>query len=190
MTDLKQHSPYSLVETATQIPGVDFVTRSPNGPFVDLGIVVHRFNPGAGASHERMYLSVDTVRELAVQAGLIPDPSAEPVEETPADPDYPPATADYARGYLDALKERLDNDLNSALDTLGFLVDRLRELDRVRSVPRTRAPRRDAGALAPVGAGASGDDAVLPESAEAAGGILAGLDFEADEPADVDGEGV
>jgi hypothetical protein len=56
---------WSMVDAPTLQPAVDFVTKSPNGPFLDTGINVIPEMRG------RVYLSVDTIREMAEIAGLL-----------------------------------------------------------------------------------------------------------------------
>ena len=63
---MKQHSPYQKVEIAQIAPGDDYITRSLKGPFVDTGLQI---KPGQ-ARHGRVYLSIDTVREMADILGL------------------------------------------------------------------------------------------------------------------------
>jgi hypothetical protein len=63
---MKQHSPYTRVEAPQFAPGDDYITRSLKGPFVDTGLQI---KPGQ-ARHGRVYLSIDTVREMAEILGL------------------------------------------------------------------------------------------------------------------------
>lgn len=70
-----QHSPYTKVAAPTLAPGDDYITRSLKGPFVDTGLQI---KPGQ-ARHGRVYLSIDTVREMAQILGLFD--GLAPVEE-------------------------------------------------------------------------------------------------------------
>lgn len=72
---MKQHSPYTLVQSPTLAPGDDYITRSLKGPFIDTGLQI---KPGQ-ARHGRVYLSIDTVREMAQILGLFDE--EKPVEE-------------------------------------------------------------------------------------------------------------
>ena len=61
-----QHSPYTKVAAPALAPGDDYITRSLKGPFIDTGLQI---KPGQ-ARHGRVYLSIDTVREMAQILGL------------------------------------------------------------------------------------------------------------------------
>ena len=61
---------WMLVDAPALQPGVDFITKSPNGPFIDTGLDVKFEQRG------RMYLSVETIREMAQVAGLLEAKSA------------------------------------------------------------------------------------------------------------------
>ena len=62
---------FVLVDKPEHQPGVDFLTRSGVGPFVDTGIdVVRRGQPGLPFVTERVYLSVATIKSLAAVAGI------------------------------------------------------------------------------------------------------------------------
>jgi hypothetical protein len=63
---MKQHSPYTKVASPALAPGDDYITRSLKGPFIDTGLQI---KPGQ-ARHGRVYLSHDTVREMAEILGL------------------------------------------------------------------------------------------------------------------------
>lgn len=73
---MKQHSPYTKVEVPAFAPGDDYITRSVKGPFVDTGLQI---KPGQ-ARHGRVYLSKDTVREMAEVLGLFDGLVPEDVE--------------------------------------------------------------------------------------------------------------
>lgn len=116
---MEQHTRYTVVPTAILPPGVDWVTRSPNGPLIDTGVDV------AWNERGRLYLSVDTIREMAETAGLFetPDEIQERID------------AAYAEGFSDGVKEELSGHLDGAVDQLGFLVDSLRAVNSRNSVP-------------------------------------------------------
>ena len=50
---------WSMIDAPTLLPAVDWITRSPNGPFLDTGINISVENKG------RVYLSVETRRDMA-----------------------------------------------------------------------------------------------------------------------------
>ena len=54
-----------LTDAPALAPGVDFITKSPNGPFIDTGLNVTFEMRG------RLYLSVETIEEMAKVAGLL-----------------------------------------------------------------------------------------------------------------------
>lgn len=102
-----------IVESPAEFPGVDYLTGSAVGPFVDTGVyVTHK---ETGRRFGRIYLSKATVLALAEMFGEgLRGPSSE----------------DYARGYFDALKEdtrgTLDataRDLRRALDIIAPVAD-------------------------------------------------------------------
>lgn len=82
---------WALVDAPTLQPAVDFITKSPNGPFIDTGLNVTFEQRG------RLYLSVETIKEMAEVAGLLDNKNAQ--EKSLHD------TATYNRGYEDGLKE-------------------------------------------------------------------------------------
>lgn len=75
-------------------PAEDFITRSPNGPFIDTGFDVTFEKRG------RVYLSVETIREMAVVAGILENKNAQ--EKNLHD------EGNYNRGYEAGLKEGAD----------------------------------------------------------------------------------
>lgn len=85
---------WALVDAPALMPGVDFVTRSPNGPFIDTGISVSVENKG------RVYLSVETIKEMAEIAGLLETKNAQ--ERSIYDMEI------YNEGYKAGLKEGTD----------------------------------------------------------------------------------
>lgn len=62
---------WALVDAPTQMPGVDWITKSPNGPFIDTGIKVIPEMRG------HVYLSVETIKEMAEIAGLLENKNAQ-----------------------------------------------------------------------------------------------------------------
>lgn len=85
---------WAIVDAPALMPGVDFVTRSPNGPFIDTGISVSVENRG------RVYLSVETIKEMAEIAGLIETKNAQ--ERSLHDMEI------YNEGYKAGLQEGAD----------------------------------------------------------------------------------
>lgn len=97
---------YHVVPVATLAPGVDWVTRSPEGPFIDTGVEV------AFAEHGRLYLSVETVRQLADVAGLLDGLVIDGME----------IEAAREEGYERALKESIVEHLGSYISELGGIL--------------------------------------------------------------------
>jgi hypothetical protein len=62
---------WSMTDAPTLAPAVDFITRSPVGPFIDTGVNTTVETKG------HVYLSVDTIREMAEIAGLLESKSAQ-----------------------------------------------------------------------------------------------------------------
>lgn len=62
---------WSMTDAPTLQPAVDFITKSPNGPFIDTGMDVRFEQRG------RVYLSVETIKEMATIAGLLESKNAE-----------------------------------------------------------------------------------------------------------------
>jgi hypothetical protein len=80
-----------LTNAPTLQPAVDFITKSPVGPFIDTGFNVPFELRG------RVYLSVETIREMAQVAGLLESYNAQ--EKNLHDMGY------YNKGYEAGLKE-------------------------------------------------------------------------------------
>lgn len=99
-------SRYQFVETATMLPGFDFVTKGITGPFIDTGRDVNFAETG------RVYLSVDTVREMAQNAGLFEHEVHDNAESF---------QNGFDAGYAAALKERdtIDDLARDLADRLG-----------------------------------------------------------------------
>lgn len=130
---------YDIVQNATELPGVDFFTRTSVGPFLDTGKSVWVLTAN-GKAHEHVYIALSTLKELAGVAGIL---SATEAEKNRA----------YGEGYADSLKENIGGDLRGLADTLSFVTERL---DSIRSA----LGASDLGSrLAPEGAGATGADA-------------------------------
>lgn len=85
---------WSITDAPTLQPAVDFITKSPNGPFIDTHFDVAFENRG------RVYLSVETIKEMAEVAGLLENKNAQ--EKNLHD------EANYNRGYEAGLKEGAD----------------------------------------------------------------------------------
>ena len=82
---------WTLTDAPVLQPAVDFITKTPNGPFIDTGFDVAFENRG------RIYLSVETIKEMAEVAGLLDSRNAQ--EKNLHD------EANYNRGYEAGLKE-------------------------------------------------------------------------------------
>lgn len=85
---------WALVDAPTQMPAVDWITKSPNGPFIDTGIKVVPEMRG------HVYLSVETIKEMAEIAGLLESKNAK--ESNLYDLEI------YNRGYKDGLNEGVE----------------------------------------------------------------------------------
>jgi len=103
-----------LVQSATLYPYKDAITGSEKGPFIDTGI---QTTPDFGDQlGKRIYLSLDTVREMAALAGV-----------THAAADTGEAhTRGYVEGKLDAIQEDLGGNLARIAGDLGVVVAHLR----------------------------------------------------------------
>ena len=97
-------SPYKVVGTAGKAPGIDYVTGSAVGPFIDTGRDIQLPD---GRRLGRIYLSKTTVAEMARELGLIGGSA-----------DSTALEAAYNKGKLDGLQEELSGDLYSVADTL------------------------------------------------------------------------
>lgn len=97
-------SRFKVVDAPVLAPAVDYVTGTAVGPFVD---TERNVIDQAGRILGRIYLSKDTVREMAQELGLIgghADRSA--LDEA------------YHRGKLDGLQEELGGDIHDISATL------------------------------------------------------------------------
>ena len=98
-------SRYQLIASTPLPPGVDWITRSDKGPFVDTGVDIQF------AAFGRLYLSVSTVRELAEAAGVI--------GEGPSAGEQAREAQEYFRGYSDAVKENEIGHLDRIVERLA-----------------------------------------------------------------------
>jgi activator of HSP90 ATPase len=101
---------WAIVDAPTLQPAVDFITKSPNGPFIDTGVNVTFEMRG------RMYLSVETIKEMAEIAGLLEARNAQEANLHELDI--------YNKGYEAGLKEG-----EELYGKLVAVVDRLRGVD-------------------------------------------------------------
>lgn len=92
--------PYVVVENPTQLPAVDFLTKSAVGPFVDTGVDAKFGERKVG----HIYLSKSTIAELAELIGITNTATEQQLE------------AAYNRGKFDALQEGLGDDLSRVAD--------------------------------------------------------------------------
>lgn len=98
---------WAITNAPTLQPAVDFITKSPNGPFIDTGLNVTFEMRG------RVYLSVETIREMAETAGIIETKNAQ--ESSLYDLEI------YNKGYEAGLKEgaELLGKLTTAVERLS-----------------------------------------------------------------------
>jgi hypothetical protein len=90
-------------------PGTDYVSGAADAGVVDTGIDVYDF---LSKDPKRIYLGRDTIRELADVAGVR---DVKSVGETVHD------AQEYNRGYMDAVKDRVGDQLIDLVDRLGLL---------------------------------------------------------------------
>lgn len=105
-------SEYQLVNAPALAPGVDYLTRSAQGPFVDTGIDAPQVN---GRGVDRIYLSVDTIRFLADLAGVTSRPDDEALGRAKRE------------GIMIGIKEDIGGDIRGVVRTLDRLVGHLRD---------------------------------------------------------------
>lgn len=112
---------YHLTETPILSPGVDWLTRSPDGPLIDTGVDI------AFGATGRLYLSVETVRQLADVAGLfegfVLGDAGDAIEVA------------REEGYGRALKENIIGQLGSIVDELGGIFRAATADDQLPVVP-------------------------------------------------------
>lgn len=103
---------FAVVEGPELQPAVDYVTNSAVGPFIDTGKDII----GAGGRNlGRLYLSKDTVEEMARELGILGTTVTHALVDDA-----------YHRGKLDALKEELGGDLYSVSASLARWLDHIR----------------------------------------------------------------
>lgn len=99
---------FQLVAQPSMQPGEDIITRSTVGPFVDCGAWIQ-----PSPRRRRVYLTVETIRQLAEAAGVFP--SSAITEER--------LRQERALGALDFMKENLGGDLAAVLGRLAQLLN-------------------------------------------------------------------
>lgn len=107
-------------------PAEDFITKSPNGPFIDTGYDVTFEKRG------RVYLSVETIREMAVVAGLLENKNAQ--EKSLYEAEI------YNRGYKDGLDES-----EELLGKLTAIIGRLSAADYAAVLHNVEIDENDEG---------------------------------------------
>lgn len=101
---------WTLTDAPTLQPAVDFITKTPNGPFIDTGFNVTFEQRG------RVYLSVETIKEMAQVAGLLDTKNSQ--DKSLHD------IAIYNDGYKDGL-----NDGEELIGKLTATIARLSSVD-------------------------------------------------------------
>lgn len=97
-------SRYFLTDAPALDPGVCWITKTSKGPFIDTGVDLSRNVIDRG----RIYLSVDTIREMAQLAGLFDE--GEPVSVELKKKQW------YDQGYNDAIKELQSDAVNNFVE--------------------------------------------------------------------------
>lgn len=87
---------WQMTNAPTLLPAVDMFTRSANGPFLDTGLNLTVESKG------RVYISVETLREMAEIAGILETKNEEQKKLHDLE--------NYNRGYADGLKEGKELD--------------------------------------------------------------------------------
>lgn len=100
-------SRFSVTDTAILNPGNCWITKNAEGPFIDTGVDVGRMNIERG----RIYLSVEVLREMAREAGILDEGKSASVELKEKEW--------YNKGYSDALKENYGDVLHTLTDRLA-----------------------------------------------------------------------
>lgn len=103
-------SRFALIDTPLLHPGTDLLSGNPTGPVVDTGFDIP--NSPFNAPERRIYLNVDTIRELAQVAGIYDKNSVGEVMDS---------SEAYNRGYADAVKEHVGEQLVELVDRLGYV---------------------------------------------------------------------
>jgi hypothetical protein len=103
---------FQVVDAPALAPGVDFVTRSTIGPFIDtrVDLSIGKIDRG------RVYLSKDTVREMATELGLFDELREQALASE---------TDIYNRGYAEAVQENHADRIRSAALDLADLAGQL-----------------------------------------------------------------
>ena len=109
-------SRFKVTNAPELAPGVDYVTGTGVGPFIDTGKDITDM---AGRKIGRLYLSKDSVAEMARELGLI----------TSHEDNVALQTA-YSKGGLDMLKEELGGELHSIAGSLRRWLDLVDPADR------------------------------------------------------------
>lgn len=103
---------FSVTEAPALQPAFDYITGNAVGPFIDTNKDI--IGPG-GRVMGRLYLSKDTIEEMARELGLLGPALHQGLIDDA-----------YHRGKLDALKEELGGDLYSVSASLGRWLDHIR----------------------------------------------------------------
>lgn len=117
---------FGITETAEMMPGEDFLTRSIVGPFIDTR---RHIEFEQARNRPRIYLSIDTIREMAEDLGLF-DEYREQVKAAHDDA--------MNEGYALGIKENFDGDLAGIADRLDYMAVTLR--GGLRDLPTPVAP--------------------------------------------------
>lgn len=136
---------WALVDAPTLQPAVDFITKTPNGPFIDTGLNVTFEMRG------RVYLSVETIREMAQIAGLLENKTAQ--ESSLYDLEV------YNRGYKDGLNEGAE-----LLGKLTATVERLSTPDYSTVIRNVEIDESDEGQSGSESGESAGADVDAPEA--------------------------
>ncbi len=104
-------SRYKVVDVPVLAPGKCWVSKTTEGPFIDTGIDIGRMNIERG----RLYLSVETIREMARTAGVL--------GEGPSVNAQLYAQEQFDKGYAEALKENYGDLIRNLSERVaaGFL---------------------------------------------------------------------
>lgn len=100
---------YHIVEAPILAPGHDWVTKSADGPLIDTGVDI------AFAATGRLYLSIETIRQMADVAGLFDSL----VSKSETDETEVAREEGYGRGLKEAIVERLHDSLTELVGILA-----------------------------------------------------------------------
>lgn len=145
---------WSVTDAPTLQPAVDFITKSPNGPFIDTGLNVTFEMRG------RVYLSVETIKEMAEIAGLLENKNSQ--EKSLHDIEI------YNKGFKDGLKE--GTDLSGKLSDIRRHLSGVDSVSDVADVSVDEAVVNDAGEESGKSAGDSDDVQVTTARSRKSGG--------------------